>query len=98
MLFRFLERHGHCPHGEECCFAHHPDELRPEPEDKRRRTRPCMYFFQDGYCPFGSHCHFLHSLEGNKLSEKGRELASFLRFKRSTRLPVFEGLAPSEEE
>ena len=28
MLFRFLERHGHCPHGEECCFAHHPDELR----------------------------------------------------------------------
>lgn len=57
-----------------------------------------MFFFQDGYCPFGKHCHFLHTLEEKKLSEKGRELAAFMRFKKSTRLPIFEELAPSQEQ
>lgn len=96
-MCRFLEMHGDCPHKDACCFAHHPSELRKEVEDKRRKTRPCMYFFQDGYCPFGAQCHFLHTLKDQKLSEKGRELAEFMKFKRSKRLSVFEELEGLQE-
>lgn len=82
--------------GEECSYAHSKKELRQVKPDKRRKTRPCMYFFQDGYCPFGPACHFLHELEEKRLSAVGKDLARFLQLRPSGRLPVFKSLEGSE--
>ncbi|OTF77705.1 hypothetical protein BLA29_006437, partial [Euroglyphus maynei] len=52
---------GECPYGDQCCFAHGRDEIRPRPlHDCKERTQPCESFSK-GVCYRGSsRCWYLH--------------------------------------
>lgn len=45
-MCRFFEAEGKCPYGTDCTFAHTPQELQVASARERRRTRPCLFFFQ----------------------------------------------------
>eukprot|EP00747_Dinoflagellata_sp_TGD_P180408 gnl/TRDRNA2_/TRDRNA2_32823_c1_seq1.p1 gnl/TRDRNA2_/TRDRNA2_32823_c1~~gnl/TRDRNA2_/TRDRNA2_32823_c1_seq1.p1 ORF type:complete len:281 (+),score=30.95 gnl/TRDRNA2_/TRDRNA2_32823_c1_seq1:74-916(+) len=56
-LCNFYPR-GICTRGENCAFAHHPDELRPLPDFSR--TRICPSMVKTGSCSI-SGCRFAHN-------------------------------------
>ena len=45
-MCRFFEAEGKCPYGTDCTFAHAPEELKATCTRERRKTRPCLPFFQ----------------------------------------------------
>ncbi|CAL8091524.1 unnamed protein product [Calicophoron daubneyi] len=54
------QKYKRCPLGENCHFAHGPEELLHPQEHPKYRTRVCKNFAQTGTCPFGRSCYFLH--------------------------------------
>ncbi|CAH8490263.1 unnamed protein product [Schistosoma turkestanicum] len=55
------QKYKHCPLGDNCHFAHGPDELKYPQFHPKYRTRVCMNYANSGNCPFGRNCYFLHS-------------------------------------
>lgn len=52
---------GECPYGDQCCFAHGIDEIRPRPlHDCKERTQPCESFSKDVCYRGSSRCWYLH--------------------------------------
>ncbi|XP_027196705.2 uncharacterized protein LOC113791167 [Dermatophagoides pteronyssinus] len=52
---------GECPYGDQCCFAHGQDEIRPRPlHDCKERTQPCESFSKDVCYRGSSRCWYLH--------------------------------------
>ncbi|CAH8526204.1 unnamed protein product [Schistosoma margrebowiei] len=54
------QKYKHCPLGDNCHFAHGPDELKYPQFHPKYRTRICINYANNGHCPFGSNCYFLH--------------------------------------
>ncbi|GAA38838.1 tristetraprolin [Clonorchis sinensis] len=54
------QKHKRCPLGENCHFAHGPEELLHPQSHPKYRTRMCMNFLYTGTCPFGKKCYFVH--------------------------------------
>ncbi|KAK4469976.1 hypothetical protein MN116_007473 [Schistosoma mekongi] len=68
------QKHKHCPLGDNCHFAHGPDELKYPQFHPKYRTRVCLNYANSGNCPFGRNCYFLHStptsIQSNTLYDK----------------------------
>ncbi|CAO4367181.1 unnamed protein product [Caenorhabditis nigoni] len=67
---------GVCPKGEECQFAHGPQQLRTVEENRawrqpevseKRKTKLCDHFSKwgSGYCPYEHRCQFIHPSDGD---------------------------------
>ncbi|TPP59374.1 Zinc finger protein 36 C3H1 type 1 [Fasciola gigantica] len=56
------QKYKRCPLGDNCHFAHGPDELLHPQMHPKYRTRVCLNFAQTGTCPFGKQCYFLHAI------------------------------------
>lgn len=56
-----FQKHRKCPAGDNCHFAHGPDELRRAQQHPKYKTQPCVHFSKTGDCPFGDACFFLHN-------------------------------------
>ncbi|CAI2727433.1 unnamed protein product [Schistosoma spindalis] len=54
------QKYKHCPLGDNCHFAHGPNELKYPQFHPKYRTRICINYANNGHCPFGSNCYFLH--------------------------------------
>jgi hypothetical protein len=55
-----FQRKRECPAGDNCHFAHGPEELRHTTTHQKFRTRFCVNFVRDKRCPYGNECHFRH--------------------------------------
>ena len=92
-MCRAFVHKGFCRYGDRCSFAHDEKELR---SPQHYKTRPCQFFFRDGYCPYGTRCYFVHKEAELKPTKKKATMNPNSHFRnRGTRLPVFEGLVPS---
>ncbi|KAF8569152.1 hypothetical protein P879_05463 [Paragonimus westermani] len=56
------QKYKRCPLGDNCHFAHGPNELMHPQSHPKYRTRLCMNYMRTGLCPFGNKCYFLHSI------------------------------------
>ncbi|XP_018647194.1 zinc finger protein, putative [Schistosoma mansoni] len=54
------QKYKHCPLGDNCHFAHGPNELKYPQFHPKYRTRICMNYANNGTCPYGNNCYFLH--------------------------------------
>lgn len=54
----FLENTGRCLRGDQCTYAHYPDELKVPPN--LRKTKLCQVFLKSGACPNESRCNYAH--------------------------------------
>ncbi|KAI1728695.1 zinc finger c-x8-C-x5-C-x3-H type (and similar) domain-containing protein [Ditylenchus destructor] len=59
-MCREFIRHGFCHYGEECRFAHFPEELCVRRIHPKYKTELCRNFTAKGYCVYGSRCQFVH--------------------------------------
>ncbi|CAH8506807.1 unnamed protein product [Heterobilharzia americana] len=62
------QKYKHCPLGDNCHFAHGPEELKYPQFHPKYRTRVCINYAKTGNCPFGKNCYFLHSLTHSSTS------------------------------
>eukprot|EP00927_Polykrikos_kofoidii_P001617 TRINITY_DN10616_c0_g1_i4.p1 TRINITY_DN10616_c0_g1~~TRINITY_DN10616_c0_g1_i4.p1 ORF type:complete len:801 (-),score=132.30 TRINITY_DN10616_c0_g1_i4:86-2374(-) len=60
VLCRHFER-GHCGNGDNCTFAHGPEQLRPLPLPANAKTSLCNNF-ASGDCRMGTNCSFAHGI------------------------------------
>ncbi|CAH8843356.1 unnamed protein product [Trichobilharzia szidati] len=56
------QKYKHCPLGDNCHFAHGPEDLKHPQSHPKYRTRICTNYSETGDCPFGNNCYFLHKL------------------------------------
>eukprot|EP00929_Paragymnodinium_shiwhaense_P013194 TRINITY_DN121057_c0_g1_i1.p1 TRINITY_DN121057_c0_g1~~TRINITY_DN121057_c0_g1_i1.p1 ORF type:complete len:306 (+),score=29.02 TRINITY_DN121057_c0_g1_i1:208-1125(+) len=54
-------RDGLCQRGEECSFAHSPEDLRKPPN--MQRTRLCKHWKATGTCASGANCAYAHGVD-----------------------------------
>ncbi|VDQ04202.1 unnamed protein product [Trichobilharzia regenti] len=54
------QKHKHCPLGENCHFAHGPEDLKHPEFHPKYRTQNCYNYARTGDCPYGEKCFFVH--------------------------------------
>ncbi|VDP70658.1 unnamed protein product [Echinostoma caproni] len=72
------QKYKRCPLGDNCHFAHGPEELLHPQMHPKYRTRVCLNYAQTGVCPFGKHCYFLHASPSPHLYQSSKDANSEL--------------------
>ncbi|VEU21449.1 DEKNAAC102280 [Brettanomyces naardenensis] len=60
-----FQRHGYCPYGTKCQFAHGQHELKKVKRSDNWKTKPCINWMRTGTCRYGKRCCFKHGDQDN---------------------------------
>lgn len=90
---------GHCQYGPKCNFAHGQEDLVDKiPANSKYKSKLCIPFHEMGYCTYGQRCLFLHSHDSLADMHKPYQWTLLLLGRTGRRLPVFQRLAPADDQ